>query len=72
MRKVHTTALVGEDGILSLEVTTDLAPGEHRLTLLVDEQTVGPEAHTATRVRQELSAFLEGWDAPGMSAYDDL
>ena len=38
MRELHATAVVDEQGELQLRLRTDLRPGAHQLTLLIDEQ----------------------------------
>jgi len=71
MREYVTTAVVDEAGGLDVQVKTDLAPGPHRLRLLVDEELT-PEQLVMLPVRAELGAFVEDWDDPAMSVYDNL
>ncbi len=71
MRKLEATAVVDKDGRLSVELPTNLSPGQHRLTLLVEEEPLGAPPD-AGPTRQKFHAFVEGWDAPEMSEYDNL
>lgn len=36
VRRIETTGTVGHDGSLTIDQTLDLAPGRHRLVLLID------------------------------------
>jgi hypothetical protein len=72
MREVHTTAQVDEDGRLEIELQTDLEPGTHLLTILVDERSLKREQAEAELVRRKLGTFAPAWDDPAMSAYDAL
>ena len=72
MKEVHTTAVVGTDGVLTIELEIGLAPGTHQLTILVDEQPSENGVANAAEVRRQLTPFLEDWDNPEMSAYDAL
>ncbi|XGV94475.1 MAG: hypothetical protein ACAF41_17175 [Leptolyngbya sp. BL-A-14] len=38
MRTIETTATITEDGQLILQVPPDLAPGQHRVVVVIDEQ----------------------------------
>lgn len=37
MRTVETLATIGPDGTLTARVPSDVPPGEHRVTLIIDE-----------------------------------
>lgn len=37
MRAIETTATVGMDGTLTLQVPTDVKPGEHQVVLVISE-----------------------------------
>lgn len=44
MKTIETTAVVGEDRKLTVQLPPDVAPGRHRIVLMVDE----PEARAAS------------------------
>ena len=72
MKEVHTTALVDAEGKLELELQTDLPPGTHILTILLEERPMAPGEAEAELVRRQLGSFVQDWDAPEMSVYDAL
>ncbi len=43
MRTIETTATITADGLLTIHVPRDIAPGTHPVVLVIDEQTVAPE-----------------------------
>ncbi len=40
MRAIETTAMVGVDGTLTLQVPADVKPGEHQVVIILNAQTV--------------------------------
>lgn len=38
MRTIHTTAIVGEDGTITLPVPHDIPAGKHQVVVIIDEQ----------------------------------
>ena len=42
MRTIETTATVTEEGQLTLQVPPDILPGQHRVVVVIDEQTESP------------------------------
>ena len=38
MRTIETTAIVTNEGILTLHVPPDISPGEHRIVIVLEEQ----------------------------------
>lgn len=38
MRTIETTATITEDGQLTLQVPPDLAPGQHRVVVVIEER----------------------------------
>ncbi|MGE0820472.1 MAG: hypothetical protein AB7G75_06545 [Candidatus Binatia bacterium] len=40
MRTIETTAVVTEDGKLTINVPPDIAPGEHQVVMIIEEQPV--------------------------------
>ena len=44
MRMLEMTATVMDDGTVTIQVPPDIAPGDHRIVMLIDEQPVaGPQ-----------------------------
>lgn len=43
MRTIETTVMIGADGKLVLQLPPDIAPGEHRIVLVIEEQSVPAE-----------------------------
>lgn len=41
MRTIETTALVGDDRVLSMTLPSDIVPGEHKIVLVIDEALPG-------------------------------
>ena len=39
MRAIETTAVVGDDGTVTVRVPPDIPPGPHRIVLVIEEQT---------------------------------
>jgi hypothetical protein len=71
MREYQTTAVVDEDGKLQFQLKTDLAPGKHKLRVVVDEELTD-EQRELLRQRQSLGVLVDDWDDPAMKIYDDL
>lgn len=40
MKSIQTTAIVKENGKLTVQVPSDIAPGEHQIVLVIDETPV--------------------------------
>ncbi len=40
MKTVQTTAIVSKDGKLTVQVPSDIVPGEHKIVLVIDEAPV--------------------------------
>lgn len=47
MKKIDTTAVIGEDRQLILYLPEDVLPGEHRIVLMIDEPLVSPSKPTS-------------------------
>jgi len=41
MRTIEATAIVTSDGTITIQVPSDIPPGEHRVVMVIDEQPVG-------------------------------
>ena len=47
MKKIDTTAVIGEDRQLILCLPEDVLPGEHRIIVMIDEPPVSPSKPTS-------------------------
>lgn len=47
MRTIETTGTITADGVLTVHVPNDVAPGQHPVVIIIDEQTHAPEARAA-------------------------
>jgi hypothetical protein len=45
MKTIQTIATVTEDGKLTVQVSTDIAPGEHQIVLVIDETPAVKRQH---------------------------
>jgi hypothetical protein len=48
MRTIETTAIITEDGQLTLQVPPDISPGQHQVVVVIDEQSELPPSHPQT------------------------
>jgi hypothetical protein len=54
MRTIETTATITQDGILTAKVPSDIMPGDHRIVLVIEQDTGGavlPEPKPALEFR---------------------
>ena len=65
MRTIETTATVTPDGKLLANVPSDLAPGEHRVVLVIEEDA--SDEDEGSELLRAASTTLDFWDNP----YDD-
>ena len=65
MRTIETTATVTPDGVLMANVPPDLAPGTHRVVLVIDEQE--SDEDQGDELVRAAATTLDFWDNP----YDD-
>lgn len=63
MRTIETTATITEDGQLILQVPPDLAPGQHRVVVVIDEQS----APIPQRSSLQFSAYPVGLASPTLT-----
>jgi hypothetical protein len=63
MRTIETTATVSPEGMLVVQVPSDIPPGDHRVVLVIEEQPTDQFLD----VVQAASTSLDFWDNP----YDD-
>ncbi|MGV0028151.1 hypothetical protein [Phormidesmis priestleyi] len=47
MRTIETTATITEDGQLTLQVPPDILPGQHRVVVVIDEQSIAPSKRSS-------------------------
>lgn len=47
MKTIETTATVNSDGTMTLQAPPDVAPGEHRVVLVIDENIALPPVNLA-------------------------
>lgn len=50
MKTIETKALVTSDGKLIVQVPSDITPGEHRVVLIIEENTTLPTAETLSEI----------------------
>ncbi|MBW4471771.1 MAG: hypothetical protein KME45_15370 [Stenomitos rutilans HA7619-LM2] len=60
---IETTATITKDGQLTLQVPPDLAPGQHRVVVVIDEQSVP----TPQRSPLQFSAYPVGLVSPALT-----
>jgi len=60
MRTIETTAMITDEGLLTVQVPPDIAPGDHHIVVIIDEQpTVQPP-----RPPLQFAAYPVGLTAP--------
>jgi len=42
MRMIETTAIITDEGTLTVQVPPDIAPGDHHIVVIIDEQPIVP------------------------------
>ncbi len=45
MRRIELVATVTEDGMLTIPVPADVAPGAHTVIVEIDERAISPDQH---------------------------
>ena len=60
MRTIDTTALITDEGTLTVQVPPDIAPGDHHIVVIIDEQPTVP----APRPPLQFAAYPVGLTAP--------
>lgn len=72
MKTIETKAVVTEDGKLIVQVLTDISPGEHRVILIVEEQTVTLPVQPSNKPLQ-LNAYPWGnWSSEATFRREDI
>jgi hypothetical protein len=73
MRELHTTAVVDEKGGVELRLQTDLPPGRHSFTLLIDEgEFAAPGAVWNDFPTLSVGGILPGFSLHREDFYDEL
>ena len=67
MRTIEATATVSPDGTLTVRVSTDVPPGEHRVVLVIDGDVQDERAQEWSDLLHTATSSLDFWDNP----YDD-
>ena len=60
MRMIETTAIITDEGTLTVQVPPDITPGDHHIVVIIDEQ---PTVQ-APRPLLEFAAYPVGLTAP--------
>ena len=60
MRMIETTAIITDEGTLTVQVPPDMTPGDHHIVVIIDEQ---PTVQ-APRPPLEFAAYPVGLTAP--------
>ena len=60
MRTIETTAMITADSTLTMQVPPDIAPGDHHIVVIIDEQPVVQEP----RPPLQFAAYPVGVTAP--------
>jgi len=63
MRTIEMTATITADGTLTLQVPSDIRPGDHQAVLVIDEQPMTREK----RLPLKFSAYAVGLVSEGMT-----
>ena len=60
MRMIETTAIITDEGLLTVQVPPDITPGDHHIVVIIDEQ---PTVQ-APRPPLQFAAYPVGLTAP--------
>jgi len=60
MRMIETTAIITDEGTLTVQVPPDITPGDHHIVVIIDEQPTVP----APRSPLQFAAYPVGLTAP--------
>lgn len=72
MFKIETTATVTADGLLTIQVPTNAAPGEHHVVVLVEEyQPSNTERPPLSFPEHDTGVWPEGFSVRREELYDD-
>jgi hypothetical protein len=66
MRTIETIAMIASDGKLMLQMPADIAPGQHRIVLVIDD-SISPEQNLSAEV-----TTTEDVDAAFMQMVNDV
>ena len=72
MRMIETTAIITDEGTLTVQVPPDITPGDHHIVVIIDEQPTVP----VPRPPLQFAAYPVGLTAPARTfrreeLYDD-
>ena len=60
MRMIETTAIITDEGTLTVQVPPDITPGDHHIVVIIDDQPTVP----VPRPPLEFAAYPVGLTAP--------
>jgi len=60
MRMIETTAIITDEGTLTVQVPPDITPGDHHIVVIIDEQPMVPPP----RPPLQFAAYPVGLTAP--------
>ena len=60
MRMIETTAIITDEGTLTVQVPPDITPGDHHIVVIIDEQPTVP----VPRPPLQFAAYPVGLTAP--------
>jgi hypothetical protein len=72
MRRIEVVATVTEEGMLTIRVPEDIAPGAHTIVVEIDERAIGDEQHDDwLRFVQETAGAWRGeFERPPQGDYE--
>ncbi|HSH77548.1 MAG TPA: hypothetical protein VLA19_03340 [Herpetosiphonaceae bacterium] len=72
MRTIETTATISPDGTLMVQVPSDVAPGQHRIVLVIDPEADEPPVRTPRPPLEYHVSPWEGWPADSTFRREDI
>ncbi len=71
MRTIETKAIVSEDGELTIKVPPDVKPGEHRVTLMIDDAEEKKPEDASELIVIDVDAWPENFSLRREDLYGD-
>ena len=71
MKTIETTAVVTTNHVLTINVPSDVVPGEHRVVVVIDEIPETIEPHTTELPTHDLGPWPAGLSLRREDMYDD-
>ena len=59
MKTIETNAIISPDGQMTVQVPSDIVPGEHRIVLMIDEATILSKEETAPELDVEKNILVQ-------------